>query len=126
MRIWWTPTFENGNGGSPIIKIPKDVIYIMPGTFYGLWTTSFEVAPENRHYMSDDGVLFTKDGKTLVAFPYERTGEYIIPNGVRRIASYAFRDSSVESIVLPSSLRRIDWCAFMGCHATMTMWDDSP
>lgn len=82
------------------------------------------VDPENEHYASLDGVLFTKDMKMLLLYPLGsvRT-EYIVPEGVTEIESGAFavRLSAEEvvptvpalrQIVLPSTLQTICSGAF--------------
>ena len=60
-----------------------------------------------------DGVLYTRDGTVLLAYPAGRTGEAVIPEGVEIIWYGAFRNSSVSSIVLPESLHTI--CDFAMC-----------
>jgi hypothetical protein len=49
------------------------------------------VDEENGTYASLDGVLFTKDYKTLVKYPSARSGEvYIVPDVTVNIAAFAF------------------------------------
>jgi hypothetical protein len=51
---------------------------------------SFIVSENNKFFRSVDGVLFDKTMEALVSFPPGRTGEYIVPEGVREIAATAF------------------------------------
>lgn len=73
------------------------------------------VAEDNPSYVSVDGVIFTKDLKTLVAFPAGRAGEYTIPDGTETIGIAAFRNCSIDSIYLPDSVSTIRDKAFSGC-----------
>ena len=41
-------------------------------------------------YYTEDGVLFSKDGTCLLAFPPARTGNYKVPSHVTEIADGAF------------------------------------
>lgn len=51
----------------------------------------YTVAPENKTYRSADGVLFTADMKTLVAYPATKSELYYdIPDTVTAVKSYAF------------------------------------
>lgn len=50
------------------------------------------VAPDNANYMDIDGVLFSKDGKTLINYPCGRPATtYTVPNGTVAIAPRAFK-----------------------------------
>jgi len=44
--------------------------------------TTITVAPDNPVYASRDGVLFDKEGKTLLCYPTGRKGAYTIPASV--------------------------------------------
>lgn len=70
------------------------------------------VHPDNPHLASVDGVLFTKDMRTLIAFPPGREGSYIIPDGVEDIGTWAFWQSRLTSLHIPGSVRKIASHAF--------------
>jgi len=73
------------------ITIPKGVTEIRGYAFKectGL--KSIEVSSENENYQSIDGVLFTKDKRTLVAYPNAKEIFYTIPNETTVIGEYAF------------------------------------
>ncbi len=61
---------------------------------------AIEVDARNPWYKSVDGVLLTKDGQTLVAYP-----------AGKRDAAYA----------VPATVRTVDWRAFMGCGFLRTL-----
>ena len=74
---------------------------------------SINVDPDNPNYSSSDGVLFNKGQTTLISFPCGKGGNYIIPNTVTSIFSWAFADASLlTSITIPMSLTNIGSYAF--------------
>jgi len=79
--------------------------------------TSFSVAAENTVYQSVEGVLFSKDGKALMAYPASKEGSsYTIPNGVTSLADGAFmRASKLTMVTIPSSVTSIAGFAFSSC-----------
>ncbi|MGN1106625.1 MAG: leucine-rich repeat domain-containing protein, partial [Huintestinicola sp.] len=66
----------------------------------------------NELYRSENGVLYSADGKTLVMFPQGRSGSFEVPEGVENIGRFAFYQSSLSEIKLPDSLETIDSHAF--------------
>lgn len=77
-------------------------------------TLQFLHVEESKHseFISIDGVVFTADKKTLVAFPIGRTGHYTVPDGVETIGEKAFFCTALESITFPGSIRSIHENAF--------------
>lgn len=79
---------------------------------------NFVVAEENPVYKDVDGVLFSKDGKTLVSYPIGATAEsYTIPQGTETIAAYAFSQCSttLKEVIFNEELTFIDDEAFQNC-----------
>ena len=74
-------------------------------------------APEDHPlYRTIDGVLFSKDGKTLLNYPNNRKdAHYDVPAGVERIADYAISNEFLKTISLPIGLKSIGNYAFSGC-----------
>ena len=103
--------------GLTSVTIPSSVTHIGDGAFSecgGL--ESITVAAGNPAYASKNGVLFTKDGKTLLCHPVRKTGAYSVPSGVTRIGDGAFsRCWRLTSVTLPSSVTTIGESAFSGC-----------
>lgn len=66
------------------------------------------VPEENGHFISQDGVLFSKDMKTLVYFPMGcpvEEGAYMVPEGVENIVAGAFLDiRTIETLTLPGTM----------------------
>ena len=78
----------------------------------------FEVEPENPYFKAEDGVLLSKDGKTLYRCPAKKRGAtYKVPDGVEVVEEKAFAYCGFERIELPESLRTIKKRAFFGCDA---------
>ncbi len=117
-----------------VINIGKNVREI------GAWAMTnnqklqaFNVSPENEYFTSIDGVIYTKDLETLVAYPPAKGVDisddnvvlddsaglsYTIPDGVRVIRSKAFyKCGHLEEINLPDSLEVIEEKAFHYCSA---------
>ena len=117
-----------------VINIGKNVREI------GAWAMTnnqklqaFNVSPENEYFTSIDGVIYTKDLETLVAYPPAKGVDvsddnvvlddsaglsYTIPDGVRVIRSKAFyKCGYLEEINLPDSLEIIEEKAFHYCSA---------
>ena len=70
-----------------------------------------------------DGVLFGKDGKTIVALPAgRRQAEYVIGNQVTRIADQAFAGGEhLRQVTIPDLVARIGKVAFFGCENPKTV-----
>jgi len=74
---------------------------------------SIYVYDDNPHFKSVDGVLFTRNGTTLIYFPCGRK-DYVIPDHVTAIGELAFYrcNTSLESVTIPSSVKSIGERAF--------------
>lgn len=103
----------------------------------GLWSmennkklTAIEVDDDNEFFCDKDGVLYSKDMKTLIFYPPARgvgalnnpdgitvTGiSYVIPEGVEAVRTKAFyRCSDIRYLTLPSTLKTIEEKAFFRC-----------
>lgn len=77
-----------------------------------------EVAEDNAHYTSFEGVLFNKDMSVLIQCPAGMTGSFRILDGVKTIAASAFFDCrGLTDIFMPDSVEEIRDEAFWGCSA---------
>jgi len=99
------------------ITIPKSVTKISNYFSHGCVNlTSITVHPDNPVYSSQNGVLFNKDMTELILYPYNRKGEYIIPDSVTKIASESFEHcSELSHVTIPNSMIVIEGYAFSDC-----------
>ena len=83
------------------------------------------VEESNENYISIDGNLYTKDGKTLIQYAVgKKDTSFTIPNFVTSIGYEAFCGcTSLASITIPSSITSIDNYAFSGCKSLKTVYN---
>lgn len=64
------------------------------------------IPEQNEKYCSVDGVVFSKDLKTLIKFPgYKDLDSYSVPEGTENIREGAFDNSIIGELVLPSTIK---------------------
>ena len=100
------------------ITIPASVEVIGLNAFYCCTSMNeIIVSPENEIYTSIDGVLFSKDTKTLINYPKGKSGsEYTVPDSVTSLEAYSFFScDSLERVFIPDSVTQIGDCAFYNC-----------
>lgn len=125
-------------------NVPASLQEIDLSSFIGMNTLQeITVDNNNNNYQAKDNVLFSKDGKYLLLYPYGKKGNiFVVPENVTRINERAFGGSnlqevytnegldiidhwafdnliSLEKITLPSTLRNIGHRAFWGCNKLM-------
>lgn len=122
------------------VTIPLGITKIQNGAFMSATVNAIYVAEGHTEFKSIDGVLFSADGKNLLAYPNQRkTLIYTIPQGtevinsrsfayvsnteaviisdtVKKINSYAFYNSYIYDISIPKSVTSIGEGAFMSCN----------
>lgn len=74
------------------------------------------ICDSNENYKSVNGVLYSKDGKTLIQYPGARSGEYKVENGTETLAYGSFAGSLINSVVLPESVKSVENMAFFDCQ----------
>lgn len=88
------------------ITIPDSVIRIDGYAFSGnTKLKKITVSAGNENYCAINGVLFSKDKKTLVYRPEgSKSKTYKIPTYVTEVSSYAFQNNALKSVTIPNSL----------------------
>ena len=115
------------------VTIPGSLKRIAPGAFQGITVGEFRIAGREEGVDSDnsgnangdefdfaviDGMLFSGDGKILIAARMPRQGETLkIPEGTEYIGSYSFSGLPIEEIEIPGSVGLIAQYAFAYCSA---------
>ncbi len=75
--------------------------------------TELKISPASERFKLVDGVLFSKDGKTLIAYFKQMRKDggqsgYVVPNGVETIADEAFFHCDLlSSVALPRGLKTV-------------------
>ncbi|MBB5219573.1 hypothetical protein HNP77_001955 [Treponema rectale] len=121
------------------IEIPDSVKVIEQGAFKETGLTSFNlpasletfsgsalnymdnlesvsISSSAKNFIVKNNAVYSEDEKTLVAYPVTGT-EFTIPNGTQIIGEYAFTDSKITSIVIPSTVKTIGHAAFSECES---------
>ncbi len=89
--------FLGVGAGITEIRIPANIICIEEGALMGLDDLLYISVDEgNPAYATQDGVLYDSSVSILLAFPNGRTGGYLVPGSVVRVADDAFYHTSVE------------------------------
>lgn len=118
------------------IHIGKHVQHISESSFYYCkQLKAVFVDEENPCFTSVDGVLYTKDMKTLILHPIlngqwqvaegisDTADTYIIPEGVENLGSFSFyKNSDLVHLTLPSTLKTIGDMTFFNCYSLWTVW----
>ena len=102
-------------------NVPAGLTTIPEGAVSGNKIKNIFVAEGNLNYKDIDGVLFTKDGKTLLQFPRGRgyasdtRYEYVVPEGTEIIGSASFAYCHQKKVTIAMSVTKINDHAFYDC-----------
>ena len=77
---------------------------------------NIQITDKSEKYMTYDGVLYDKAGKTLLACPKNRHGAVKIKEGTKEIEKNAFFGSEVEEIEMPDSVKSLEKAVFFNCR----------
>ena len=104
------------------VSLPASVTSIGRDAFDSSNLSSINVAQGNALYSSVDGVLFSKDKKTLIICPKGKSGSFAIPSGVKVIGQSVFREcSNLTSLALPDSVTIMEENALLGCSSLTSL-----
>lgn len=99
---------------------------IIPSSIKSIEDNNFNGCPKlqniivdngNVDFTSENGVVFSKDKKTLVRYPTGKEDKsYEIPGTVTHICNRAFLGCrKIQQVKIPANVKRINACAFDGC-----------
>jgi len=96
------------------VSIPSSVTSISSDAFKSCVNLEmFNVSSSNSNYKTVSGVLFNKNGTTLLAYPCGKSGtSYTIPQGTTTIATNSFYECPLTTVSIPNSVTKIDSDAF--------------
>ncbi len=80
---------------------------------------AFVVPSNHPAFLSENGVLYNKDKTIILRFPSGKTDvQFVIPNSVVEIGSYAFSDcENLTSVIIPNTVVKIGEYAFWQCSS---------
>ena len=108
------------------VSLPASVTSIGRDAFNSPILLSVNVDQGNAVYSSVDGVLFSKDKKTLIFCPKGKSGSFAIPSGVKVIGQSAFREcSKLTGVTIPDGVEKIGEEAFTSSGITSLELPDS-
>ena len=97
------------------LYIPSSIDTIgVPLNYHGN-IENFIVHPDNKKYVSDDGIIYTKDKRKLVQYPPSKKDSiYSLPEGLKSIGSLSFHSINYLNVLeTPLSLEKLDILAMM-------------
>ena len=101
------------------IELPATLNYVSSANPFNFCPKlkEIKVASSNADFTAEDGILFSKDKKTLVCYPQAKSGsKYTIPDTVEKIYSAGIYNTELSEIVFPASLKDTDYAAFNSNH----------
>lgn len=143
----------NCDGVVKKINIGPDVLDIDPKAFYSCWALeTIEVDENNPNYCDVDGVLYSKDLKTIITYPcnhdqylrdkygYKEESyradsteqyindiqTYIVPSTVETIGELCFAYANLREIYLPEGLKSIETLGVFKIHEPRDQWGNTP
>ncbi len=104
----------NENTGLTEVDLPASLTNLAGSAFVDCNLTLVTLEESNTVYKTENNVVYTKDGTTLVMFPCGVTGTYTVQEGVTAIGDQAFQFAKLEEVTLPSSVKSIGGHSFNG------------
>ncbi|MBQ1260636.1 MAG: leucine-rich repeat protein, partial [Clostridia bacterium] len=99
------------------LSLPKSLISV-DDDFYISTLEEVTVSPENKHFTSHGGLLYTKDYKALVLIPSVIGSKVELHEGLLKIPERAFMyQAALKHVVMPSTLKEIGNSAFNSCYS---------
>ena len=98
------------------IRIPESLAQIGDGVFMGCPNLArFTGAPVTKACRTESGLLYSADGRTLLAYSGEAGTECTVADGTQTIGYGAFARAHIREITFPDSVREVEGYAFYQC-----------
>ncbi len=98
------------------VYFPRTITSISPGITLNYYNSisCFIMDENNPVYASQDGVLYTKDMKNLLAYPFAKKDSiFQVPEGVQKIGDVSIHNEGVHILEMPLSLIEVGVGAFL-------------
>ncbi len=82
---------------------------------------TFDFSDNSKALKEVDGVTYTTDMKTVINCDYNKTGDYIMPNTVTKIAAEAFMNSKLSAVSISNKVTRLAYYTFGSCSKLETV-----
>lgn len=100
------------NKGLSSLHIPSSVAKLEAGfIFFCLNLSDITVSPQSKYYMSKDNCIYNKNMTQLI-FVSPKLRTYTFPKSVTSVVDYACYVSSINKLIIPSTLKYIGGKAF--------------
>lgn len=105
------------------LVLPATLEALSAENFFGLaGLKAFSVAEENPYFQTLDGVLFSKDGATLLARPPLHGRTYTLPNDTKHVSKLAFLSNEMlEEVRMPMGVETVGERAFQSNRALVSI-----
>lgn len=105
----------------PLVYLPERLCAFFADPFAG-YRGRLSLKEDHPGLQMRDGVLISRDGKTLIHYPSTRQDmDYAVPEGVERILPWAFTSARVTAVHLPDSMKMLPSMAFLHCTCLSTL-----
>ena len=92
------------------ISLGSNIVYMGNNPFFRCSSLkTINVSPENRYFLSLDGVLYNKDQTVLLVYPEgKEDSDYVIPDSVTEIDGMAFGyHTKLKNIYIPATVQKM-------------------
>ncbi len=106
------------------ISIESEITKVSNAIFVNCINLEYiEVDLNNKNYIDDNGVLYTKDKRTIICYPRKKEGEnFVVPEGTNNIMNYCFYYCSyLKNITLPDEITEIKYGTFEWCTSLLNL-----
>ena len=102
--------------GLKSVQLPSGIRTVGEGAFSCCDSLEEILLAGGSSYKVENGALYAKSAKKLVAVPAMMEGSFTVPKGIKAIGRDCFSDSRLTEVILPDSLEEIGDYAFYGAN----------